>query len=125
MIEVAKASEISWPISTKFHVDPTVETGLRVCSNGHSSLTVMPIHGKIMITKKQKKTHTSSSKPRTAQMMILLLVAMIGLGKCCITTAYLQWIFHLGERAMVHGPLVFFFYVCFFRTGELKMSKSS
>ena len=25
------SSEISWPISTKFHVDPTVEMGLRVC----------------------------------------------------------------------------------------------
>ena len=26
-------SEINWPISTKFHVDPTVEMGLRVCSH--------------------------------------------------------------------------------------------
>ena len=31
-----------------FH-DPTVEMGLRVCSNGHVPLTVMPIYGKIMI----------------------------------------------------------------------------
>ena len=37
------SSEISWPISTKFHVDPTVETGLRVSSNGHAPLTVLPI----------------------------------------------------------------------------------
>ena len=43
------SSEISWQISIKFHVDPTVETGLIVCSNGHASLTVMPIYGKIMI----------------------------------------------------------------------------
>ena len=43
------SSEISWPISTKFHVDPTVETGLKVCSNGHAPLTVMPIYGKMMI----------------------------------------------------------------------------
>ena len=38
------SSEISWPISTKFHIDPTVETGLRVCSNGHTPLTVMHAH---------------------------------------------------------------------------------
>ena len=30
----------------------------------------------------------SSSKLRTAQMMIFSLVAMIGLEKCCITSAY-------------------------------------
>ena len=47
------SSEISWQISTKFHVDPTVEMGLRVCSNGHTPLTVMPIYGKIMIIKKK------------------------------------------------------------------------
>ena len=39
------SSEISWPISTNFHVDPTVEMGLRVCSNVHTPLTVMPICG--------------------------------------------------------------------------------
>ena len=42
-------------MSTKFHVDPTVETGLRVCSSGHAPLTVTPIHGKIMIIKKTPK----------------------------------------------------------------------
>ena len=26
------SSETSWPISTKVHVDPTVELGLKVCS---------------------------------------------------------------------------------------------
>ena len=56
------------------------------------SLTVRPIY--------------SSSKLRTVQMMIFSLVAMIGLEKCCITSAYLQWLCHLGERAMAHGPLV-------------------
>ena len=45
---VRVSSEICWPISTKFHVSPIVETGLRVCSNGHTPLTVMPIYGKIM-----------------------------------------------------------------------------
>ena len=40
------SSETIWPIFTKFHVDPNVETGLKVCSNGHAPLTVMPIYGK-------------------------------------------------------------------------------
>ena len=70
-----------------FH-DPTVEMGLGVCSNGHAPLTLMPIYGKIMIIK--KNTHSSSSKPRTTQIMILSLVAMTGLEKilhniCCFT----------------------------------------
>ena len=34
----------------------------------------------------------SSSKLRTAQMMIFSLVVMIGLEKCCITSACLQWL---------------------------------
>ena len=38
--------------------------------------------------------------------MILLLVATTELKKCCITNAYLQWLFHSGERAVAHGPLV-------------------
>ena len=41
------SSEISWLICNKFHVNPTVETGLRVCSNGYAPLTVIPIYGKI------------------------------------------------------------------------------
>ena len=40
------SSETTCPISTKLHVDPTVETGLRVCLNGHTPLNVMPILGK-------------------------------------------------------------------------------
>ena len=46
MLLLNNSLETSWPISTKFHVDPTVEMGLRVCSNGHVLLTVMPIYGK-------------------------------------------------------------------------------
>ena len=100
------SSEVSLPISTKVHVGPTVETGLRVCSNSYAPLTVMPIYGKIMIIKKKH----SSSKPRTSQMMILSLVAMTGLEKCCISSAvaYLQWLFHSGERAIACGPLVLY-----------------
>ena len=33
-------------------------------------------------------------------------VVMIELEKCCITSAYLQWLCHLGEQAVAHGPLV-------------------
>ena len=34
------------------------------------------------------------------------LVAMIGLEKCCITSACLQWLCHSGERTVARGPLV-------------------
>ena len=33
-------------------------------------------------------------------------VVMIGLEKCCITSAYLQWLCHSGERAVARGPFV-------------------
>ena len=68
---------------------------LIVYSNNYAPLTVRPIY--------------SSSKLRTAQMMIFSLVVMIGLEKCCITSAYLQWLCHSGERVVAHGPLVSFF----------------
>ena len=71
-------SEISWPVSTKFHLDRTVETGLRVCSNGHTPSTVMPIYSKLMIIKR-KHIFLLLQKPVTAQMMILSLVAVTGL----------------------------------------------
>ena len=42
-------------------------------------------------------------------MMIFSLVAMTGLEKkCCITSAYLQWLCHSGERPVARGPLVYF-----------------
>ena len=65
---------------------------LIVYSNDHAPLTVRPIY--------------SSSKLRTAQMMIFSLVAMIGLEKCCITSACLQWLCHSGEQTVARGPLV-------------------
>ena len=40
-------------------------------------------------------------------MMIFSLVVMIGLDKCCITSACLQWLCHSGERIVARGPLVF------------------
>ena len=39
-------------------------------------------------------------------MMIFSLVAMIGLDKCCITSACLQWLCHSCERIVARGPLV-------------------
>ena len=39
-------------------------------------------------------------------MMIFSLVAMIGLEKCCITSACLQWLCHSGEQTVARGPLV-------------------
>ena len=85
------------PISTKFHVDPTVETGFKVCSNGHAPLTVMPIYGKMMI----KKSHSSSSKPRTAQLMILSLVAVTWLDKMlhniCISAEAISLLFSVRQ----------------------------
>ena len=65
---------------------------LIVYLNDHAPLTVRPIY--------------SSSKLRTAQMMILSLVAMIGLEKRCITSACLQWLCHSGEQTVARGPLV-------------------
>ena len=40
-------------------------------------------------------------------MMIFSIVAMTGLEKCYITSAYLQWLCHSGERPVARGPLVF------------------
>ena len=73
---------------------------LIVYSNDHAPLTVRHIY--------------SSSKLRTAQMMIFSLVAMIGLEKCCITSACLQWLCHSGEQTVALGPLVYFFLFFFF-----------
>ena len=38
--------------------------------------------------------------------MILSLVAMTGLEKCGITSDYLKWLFHSGERAVACRPHV-------------------
>ena len=39
-------------------------------------------------------------------MVIFSLIAMTGLEKCCITSAYLQWLCHSGEQPVARGPLV-------------------
>ena len=46
-------------------------------------------------------------------MMIFSLVVMIGLDKCCITSACLQWLCHSGERIVARGPLVLFLFLFF------------
>ena len=51
-------------------------------------------------------------------MMIFSLVAMTGLEKCCITSAYLQWLCHSGERPVARGPLVLF---CFLFISDLRV----
>ena len=84
----------------KFHIDPSVEMRLIVYSNDHAPLTVRPIY--------------SSLKLRTAQMMIFSLVVMIGLEKCCITSACLQWLCHSGERTVARGPLLSFVFFSYF-----------
>ena len=43
--------------------------------------------------------------------MIFSLVAMTGLEKCCLTSAYLQWLYHSGERPVARGPYVFPIYL--------------
>ena len=76
----------------KFTLILLLKCDMIVYSNDHAPLTVRPIY---------------SSKLRTAQMMIFSLVAMLGLEKCCITSACLQWLCHSGERTVALGPLVF------------------
>ena len=38
---------------------------------------------------------------------------MTGLEKRCITSAYLQWLCHSGERPVARGPLVILFIYLF------------
>ena len=44
--------------------DPTVETGLKVCSDGHAPLTIMSIYGKMMMIKQNKKTNQKKKKKK-------------------------------------------------------------
>ena len=48
----------------------------------------------------------SSSKPRTAQHDAPFISCNDMVEKYCITFAHLQWLFHSGEQAVAHGPLV-------------------
>ena len=97
--KIVLMGNLRWPSSCLCLFDPNVEMWLIVYLNYHAPLTVRPIY--------------SSSKLSTAQMMIFSLVAMIGLEKCCITSAYLQWLCHSGERAVARGPLVTLLIKCY------------
>ena len=96
MILLNNSSETTYKPISKFHIDPTLEMWLRVCSNHHAPLTVLPIY--------------SSSKLRTAEMMIHSLVAMIELEKCYMTSTYLQGAVSL--RGASRGPWVSCLYTC-------------
>ena len=88
LFQIQGVSELLWCIKLSYFAEN------RWCPN---------ING---VRKYMVNTVYSSSKLRTAQMMIFSLVAMIGLEKCCITSAYLQWLCHKGERDLACGALV-------------------
>ena len=67
----------------------------RVCSNDHAQLIGMP--------------YIFFFKIKNCLNDDLFINSMTGLEKCCITSAYLQWLCHSGERPVARGPLVFFF----------------
>ena len=52
-------------------------------------------------------------------MMIFSLVVMTGIEKCCITSAYLQWLCHSGEQPVAHGPLVLYAVIGLLKCGVL------
>ena len=60
------------------------------------------------------QAHIFFFKTKNCSMMIFSLVAMIGLEKCCITSACLQWLCHSGERIVTRGPLVYIIYTFLF-----------
>ena len=62
-------SENALPISTKFHADPTVETGSRVCSNCNAPMTAMHIYGKQL---NNNITPYYSSKQKTANRFAII-----------------------------------------------------
>ena len=65
-----------------FHADPSVETGVRLCSYCHALLTVMPFHGK-----KNNKEPIFLHNYELLTLMILSLVVMTEMQKYCITFA--------------------------------------
>ena len=44
-------------------------------------------------------------------MAVFSLVAMTGFEICCLTSSYMQWLFHSGERAVAFGPLVIIIFI--------------
>ena len=64
----------------------------RVCSDDHAQLTGMP--------------YIFFFKIKNCLNDDLFISCDDRIGKCCITSAYLQWLCHSGERPVAHGPLV-------------------
>ena len=64
----------------------------RVCSNDHAQLTGMP--------------YIFFFKIKNCLNDDLFISCDDRIGKCCITSAYLQWLCHSGERPVACGPLV-------------------
>ena len=70
--------------------------GLRGCSNGRAPLTVMPTYDKEMII---KNTFFKTKNCSNDDDLFISCNDRIG-KKCFVTSAYLQWLFHSGERAV-------------------------
>ena len=64
----------------------------RVCSDDHAQLTGMP--------------YIFFFKIKNCLNDDLFISCDDRIGKCCITSAYLQWLCHSGERPVARGPLV-------------------
>ena len=64
----------------------------RVCSNDHAQLTFMP--------------YIFFFKIKNCLNDDLFIRCDDRIGKRCITSAYLQWLCHSGERPVARGPLV-------------------
>ena len=91
--------EFIWPIFTKFHVDSTLKQD---CSNGYTPLTVMPI-----MVKKNKDKNTFFFKTKNCSNDDPFISCNDGIEKCCVASAYLQWLFHADEPAV---NLLFLFF---------------
>ena len=67
---------------------------------------IFPCHCAVYINHDSSET----TQPISPKFRIDPTVVMIGLEKCCITSAYQQWLCHSGERAVARGPLVLFLF---------------
>ena len=100
MIFLNNSSETNWPISTKFHIDPTAEMLFRVCSNDHAPLNVMS---------KTKNCFNDdpfiSCNDRIGRMLHNICISAVAM--------LLRW--------SSHGPWASCFKFCWFSSCDLKM----
>ena len=66
-------------------------------------LIIFPCHCAVYM---YKTMILQKPQPISPKFRIDSTVVMIGFEKCCITSAYLQWLCHSGERTVARGPLV-------------------